>query len=177
MQENISPDSSQPNTAIDNKSIRKTFWRYAIPSVAAMLVNGLYQVIDGIFVGHYIGFEGLAGINMAWPIVGLIAGLGLLVGMGTGSLISIYKGEGNHNKAQQALSTGLGLIAIFGLLVMALLTMIAPSLLLAQGATGTPLAMGSATSKYSLGVPSLRLPLVPCRCSFVTMTALTSRPH
>ncbi|PSW16380.1 multidrug efflux protein [Photobacterium rosenbergii] len=144
MQQNISPDSSQPNTAIDNKSIRKTFWRYAIPSVAAMLVNGLYQVIDGIFVGHYIGFEGLAGINMAWPIVGLIAGLGLLVGMGTGSLISIYKGEGNHNKAQQALSTGLGLIAIFGLLVMALLTMIAPSLLLAQGATGTPLAMGSA---------------------------------
>ncbi|MBY5944274.1 MATE family efflux transporter [Photobacterium rosenbergii] len=144
MQEKITPNSPQPNTTIDNKSIRKTFWRYAIPSVAAMLVNGLYQVIDGIFVGHYIGFEGLAGINMAWPIVGLIAGLGLLVGMGTGSLISIYKGEGNHNKAQQALSTGLGLIAIFGLLVMALLTMFAPSLLLAQGATGTPLAMGSA---------------------------------
>ena len=144
MQEKFTQESSQPNTTIDNKSISKTFWRYAIPSVAAMLVNGLYQVIDGIFVGHYIGFEGLAGINMAWPIIGLIAGLGLLVGMGTGSLISIYKGEGNHNKAQRALSTGLGLIAIFGLLVMALLTMIAPSLLLAQGATGTPLVMGSA---------------------------------
>ncbi|MGF1684197.1 MATE family efflux transporter [Photobacterium minamisatsumaniensis] len=131
-------------TPINNDSISKTFWRYAIPSVAAMLVNGLYQVIDGIFVGHYIGFEGLAGINLAWPVIGIIAGLGLLVGMGSGSLISIYKGEGRETKAQQALSTGLILIAIAGLLVMALLTMIAPSLLIAQGATGAPLEMGNA---------------------------------
>ncbi|MCQ1060910.1 MATE family efflux transporter [Photobacterium sp. ZSDE20] len=131
-------------TPTNIQSISRTFWRYTIPSVAAMLVNGLYQVIDGIFVGHYIGFEGLAGINMAWPIIGIIAGLGLLVGMGTGSLISIYKGEGNHNKAQKALSTGLSIIAIAGLLVMALLTMIAPSLLIAQGATGAPLEMGRA---------------------------------
>ncbi|AJR05477.1 multidrug efflux protein [Photobacterium gaetbulicola] len=144
MQEKFTQSLPQQDTTIDNKSISKTFWRYAIPSVAAMLVNGLYQVIDGIFVGHFIGFEGLAGINMAWPIIGLIAGLGLLVGMGTGSLISIYKGEDNHTKAQQALATGLGLIAIAGLLVMAALALIAPSLLIAQGATGAPLAMGRA---------------------------------
>ncbi|TDR76389.1 putative MATE family efflux protein [Photobacterium lutimaris] len=142
-QEKVMQEQFSHETPTNIQSISKTFWRYAIPSVAAMLVNGLYQVIDGIFVGHFIGFEGLAGINMAWPVIGLITGLGLLVGMGTGSLISIYKGEGNHSKAQQALSTGLGLIAIAGLLVMMVLAMMGPSLLIAQGATGIPLAMGT----------------------------------
>ncbi|ELR66670.1 Multi antimicrobial extrusion protein [Photobacterium marinum] len=128
----------------ESNSTSRTFWRYAIPSVAAMLVNGLYQVIDGIFVGHYIGFEGLAGINIAWPVIGLVAGLGILVGMGSGSLISIYRGEGKNNQAQQTLSTGFGVIILAGLMVMMLLAMLAPTLLIAQGATGTTLQMGSA---------------------------------
>ena len=49
-----------------NRSIYRQFVRYTIPTVAAMLVNGLYQVVDGIFIGHYVGAEGLAGINVAW---------------------------------------------------------------------------------------------------------------
>ncbi len=44
-------------------SIYRQFWRYAIPTIAAMLVNGLYQVVDGIFIGHYVGAEGLAGLT------------------------------------------------------------------------------------------------------------------
>ncbi|WP_428431837.1 MATE family efflux transporter [Photobacterium chitinilyticum] len=132
MQEIITPSNS----------VNRTFWRYAIPSVVAMLVNGLYQVIDGIFVGHYIGFEGLAGINMAWPIIGVIVGLGLLVGMGSGSLISIYRGEGAAHKARTTLTTGLGLILIAGVLMMALISAFGPAMLIAQGAVGTTLELG-----------------------------------
>lgn len=129
---------------IDSGSITKTFWRFAIPSMVAMLVNGLYQVVDGIFVGHYIGYEGLAGINLAWPVIGILAGLGLLVGMGAGSLISIYRGESNNNVARQTLYSALGLIGVAGLLMMVLLNLLAPSLLIAQGATGKTLEMGMA---------------------------------
>ncbi|MCV5333805.1 MATE family efflux transporter, partial [Escherichia coli] len=50
-------------------SIYKQFWKYTIPTVAAMLVNGLYQVVDGIFIGRYVGADGLAGINVAWPVI------------------------------------------------------------------------------------------------------------
>ncbi len=63
-----------------NRSIYRQFVRYTIPTVAAMLVNGLYQVVDGIFIGHYVGAEGLAGINVAWPVIGTILGIGMLVG-------------------------------------------------------------------------------------------------
>ncbi|PSU56871.1 multidrug efflux protein [Photobacterium aphoticum] len=132
------------SSSIDPNSTSKTFWRFAIPSIAAMLVNGLYQVIDGMFVGHYIGYEGLAGINLAWPVIGVLAGLGLLVGMGAGSIISIFRGENQQVKAQQTLYTALGLIGIAGLLMMIFLNMLAPTLLIAQGATGNALEMGIA---------------------------------
>lgn len=124
-------------------TVRRTFWRYTIPSVAAMLVNGLYQVVDGIFVGHYIGADGLAGINMAWPIIGILIGLGLLVGLGAGSLISIYRGEGNPQKARDTLSTGLGLMVLLGGLMMALIAAFGPAMMLAQGATGAALILGT----------------------------------
>ncbi|MEJ2766265.1 MATE family efflux transporter [Photobacterium sp. MCCC 1A19761] len=123
-------------------SVRRTFWRYTLPSVAAMLVNGLYQVVDGIFVGHYIGADGLAGINMAWPIVSLLIGLGLLVGLGSGSLISIARGEGATQTARTTLSTGLGLMVLLGGLMMILLAAFGPALMMAQGATGAVLLQG-----------------------------------
>ncbi|GAL10689.1 MATE family of MDR efflux pumps [Vibrio astriarenae] len=65
--------------------VTRQFWRYTIPTVAAMLVNGLYQVVDGIFIGRYVGADGLAGINVAWPLIGTILGIGMLVGVGTGA--------------------------------------------------------------------------------------------
>lgn len=134
-------NSMQDNiiTIDSNESIARTFWRYAIPSIAAMVVNGLYQVIDGIFIGHYVGYEGLAGINIAWPIIGILAGLGIMIGMGSGSLLSIYRGEGNHAKAHQTLSSSLWLIALFGALSMFLIHYFGTLLLTAQGAIGNTL--------------------------------------
>ncbi|WP_299492171.1 MATE family efflux transporter [uncultured Shewanella sp.] len=76
-----------------SNNMNRTFWRYAIPSIAAMLVNGVYQVVDGIFIGHYIGQQGLASVSMVWPIIYVIAGLGLMIGMGAGSLLSMTRGQ------------------------------------------------------------------------------------
>ena len=128
-------------TIAPQESIARTFWRYAIPSIAAMLVSGLYQIIDGIFVGHYVGYEGLAAINTAWPVIGVIAGLGIMLGMGAGSLVSIYRGEGNSPLAQRTLTTSLWLITIFACLVMLFITLFGTQLLILQGAVGNTLAL------------------------------------
>ena len=102
-------------------SIYKQFWKYTIPTVAAMLVNGLYQVVDGVFIGRYVGADGLAGINVAWPVIGSILGIGMLVGVGTGAMVSIRQGEKDALGAKQTLATGLVLFfvlthVVFGLL-------------------------------------------------------------
>ncbi len=123
--------------AINKKaSISRTFWRFTIPAVAAMLVNGLYQIVDGIFVGHYMGQEGLAAINIAWPVISVLGGVGLMIGMGAGSLVSTYRGMRNPLGARQAMGTGLLLILLVGVLCSAFLYAFGPALLALQGAEG-----------------------------------------
>lgn len=137
--------ANNPNIERDH-SIKRTFWRYAIPSIAAMLVNGLYQIIDGMFIGHYLGYQGLAGINVAWPIIYVIAGVGLMIGMGAGSLNSVSRGKSTasqrdskeairtHNEVAKTLYTAMGLAIGFGLIFSYLLLLNGNHLLLAQGA-------------------------------------------
>ncbi|WP_061012552.1 MATE family efflux transporter [Photobacterium leiognathi] len=117
-----------------SNNISKNFWRYTIPSVAAMLVNGLYQIVDGIFVGHYVGYQGLAAINMAWPITFVLSGLGLMIGIGSGTLISIARGEQSMTNAQRAFNTGLILTFIISCLSFAAFAFFGGYFLQLQGA-------------------------------------------
>ncbi|MCG9776579.1 MATE family efflux transporter, partial [Vibrio diabolicus] len=117
-------------------SIYRQFWKYTIPTVAAMLVNGLYQIVDGIFIGRYVGADGLAGINVAWPIIGSILGIGMMIGVGTGALTSIKQGENDHEGAKRILTTGLGLLAILMPVVATILFYFSDEFIRWQGAEG-----------------------------------------
>ncbi|QBF81343.1 MATE family efflux transporter [Shewanella maritima] len=128
-------------TDANASSVRKTFWKYAIPSIAAMVVSGLYQVIDGIFVGHFIGASGLAGINLAWPIINMVVGFGMLIGMGGGSLLSISRGEANQTKSKQVLVNALVLLLLLSGLITTVIALFGTDLLLLQSATDNSLAM------------------------------------
>ncbi len=146
-------------------SVYKQFWKYTIPTVVAMLVNGLYQVVDGIFIGQYVGADGLAGINIAWPIIGSILGVGLLIGVGTGALVSIRQGEGDAEGAKGSLTTGLVLLIALTPVVSAILYFFADDFLLWQGAQGRVYELGSqylnilvATSVFVLG--SIAMPFL-----------------
>ena len=125
-----------------SQSISRQFWRYTIPTVAAMLVNGLYQVVDGIFIGRFVGADGLAGINVAWPVIGSILGLGMLVGVGTGALVSIRQGEKDTQGAKQILATGLTLLLALTPLVAGVLFFLADDFLRWQGAEGRVFDLG-----------------------------------
>jgi putative MATE family efflux protein len=124
-----------------SQSVARAFWRFAIPSIVATLVSGLYQIVDGFFVGHFVGANGLASVNMAIPLLGLIMGLGLLVGMGGGSVLSKYRGEENQRLTQATLVTALLLVIYIGLLATLVFIGFGKSLLLLQGAYGVTLTM------------------------------------
>lgn len=53
------------SSEMSSQPIGKLFWRYTLPAVMGMVVNGLYAVIDGIFIGRAVGAEGLAAINLS----------------------------------------------------------------------------------------------------------------
>ena len=85
-------------------SLTRTFWAYTLPSMAALMVSGLYSVVDGIFIGHAMGADGLAALNLAWPLAGVIWALAMLVGMGGGAELSMARGAGDRRRQGVTLS-------------------------------------------------------------------------
>lgn len=110
------------------KTLRLLFISYVIPTLGAMLISGAYQLIDGFFIGHFIGSEGLAGANIGWSYITLLLGFGLLIGVGTGTLYSIAKGAEEDERARQIIGQSLFLILIPGIILGTILYLSAPTL-------------------------------------------------
>ena len=92
----------------------RRFWGYALPSIMAMLVSGAYYLVDGIFVGHYVGAAGLAGINLVYPVIMVLIGLAAMIAMGAATAISLQQGARNLALARQALVNALWLLGLLG---------------------------------------------------------------
>ncbi|MGL5610213.1 MAG: MATE family efflux transporter, partial [Aeromonas veronii] len=78
----------------------------------AMLITGIYVTIDGIFVGHVLGQDGMAGLMLAYPICAVLYAVGALIGMGASSLVSFYLGQGNPAKARHIVGNALVMVLL-----------------------------------------------------------------
>ncbi|MGY0395295.1 MATE family efflux transporter [Fusobacterium sp. SYSU M8D902] len=76
--------------SLGKDSIGKLFLNFSIPAVTGMLVTAFYAIIDGVFIGQGVGADGLAAINIGYPIVNFGAALSLMFGVGGSTLISLY---------------------------------------------------------------------------------------
>ncbi|UCA10724.1 polysaccharide biosynthesis C-terminal domain-containing protein [Aeromonas enteropelogenes] len=97
--------------------LSRLFWRYVTPTVATMLVTGIYVTIDGIFVGHVLGQDGLAGLMLAYPICAILYAVGALIGMGASSLVSFHLGRSDPARARRIVGNALVLVVLSSLLL------------------------------------------------------------
>ncbi|TVQ67978.1 MAG: MATE family efflux transporter [Oceanospirillales bacterium] len=121
---------------LNTAPLHKAFWHYTLPSLAALLVSGTYQIIDGIFVGHYIGADGLAGINFAWPFIGVMLAIGMMIGIGSGAQGSLSLGAGDTSSARRYIGAGIILPLIAGVPLAIILVASIDGFLQIQGAIG-----------------------------------------
>lgn len=70
------------------------FGRFFIPTLLGMLSISSVTALDGIFVGHGIGSDGIAAINICIPLLMLFTGVGLMTGAGTSVVASIHLSKG-----------------------------------------------------------------------------------
>ncbi len=85
--------------------------KHALPAVASMMFMAFYQIADGIMVGRSLGPEALASVNILYPILALLAGLGVMIGVGGNARIAVLLGAGESRKASRVL----GLIVTLGI--------------------------------------------------------------
>lgn len=119
-----------------HQSITRTFWHYSIPAIAALLISGLYQIVDGAFIGHAMGAEGLSAINMAWPLSGVLLAVGMMIGMGSGARCSLAQGEEKIDKARRILMQVFWLLIALGIGVGSCVAYMAPLFMRMQDASG-----------------------------------------
>ncbi len=100
-----------------NEPIGGLIWKLSLPAMVAMFVNGLYNVVDTIYIGHGVGSMGIAGLSVAFPIQMMIGGIGLMLGVGTASIISRSFGARDYEKAHRAFGNNLLGILFFGFLL------------------------------------------------------------
>jgi putative MATE family efflux protein len=98
---------NQNQNVLDDDRIGRLLLRLSLPAFMGMFVMTLYNVVDTIFIGHYVGSLGIAGLSIVFPIQMLTMGIGQMTGMGGASLVSRLIGARNTPRAEHALANAL----------------------------------------------------------------------
>src|SRR4030042_3714868 len=101
---------------LDTSHIGRLLIKLAIPMFFGMFGQTAYNVVDTIFIGHYVGTLGIAALSIVFPLQMLAMGVGTMVGVGGASLISRLIGSGDKPGAERSLGNGIAvgvMLAVF----------------------------------------------------------------
>ena len=115
--------------------VGRLLWRYSLPAVVGMLVMSLYNIIDRVFIGQWVGPEAIAGLAITFPVMNLSAALGVLFGAGGSARISILLGAKDYEGAQKVLGNSLVLLSIIICCYLTAFAIFIDDILLAFGAS------------------------------------------
>ena len=107
--------SEQKANPLGSAPIGKLMIKFAVPSIVAMLVGALYNIVDQLFIGHAIGTLGNAATNIAFPFTTSCLALALLFGIGGASCFNLNLGRGNKEEAPYFVGNALIMLIICGI--------------------------------------------------------------
>ncbi|MDD5402731.1 MAG: MATE family efflux transporter [Dehalococcoidales bacterium] len=102
----------------DTDKIGSLLLKLTAPAFMGMVVITLYNVVDTIFIGHYVGHLAIAGLSIVFPIQMFSMGVGQMMGMGGASLISRFHGRGQTGEAEKVLGNSITATVIFSAIIM-----------------------------------------------------------
>jgi putative MATE family efflux protein len=124
--------------------------KFSLPAIVGMVVNALYNVADRAFVGKGVGSLAIAGITVSFPVMLVLMGFGMLIGLGANSLISIRLGEKKKAEAEQILGNSIVLLIIVSVFLTASGLIFLKPLLDLFGASSSVLPFASSYLKIIL---------------------------
>ena len=129
---------------------------YAIPSVIAMLVSSLYNIVDQIFIGQGVGYLGNAATNVAYPLTTICMAIALLIGIGSASRFSLELGAGHKENAEKAVGTAITMMFTLGIVYLVIIQLFLHPMLRAFGATAEVMPYAESYTRITaLGMPLL----------------------
>lgn len=129
------------DTFMKTKPVFPLLVSMALPNVISMLVNSLYNIVDSLFVAQ-INEQAMTALSLVFPIQNFVNAVAIGFGVGINALVALYRGAGDHDKADAAATHGMALSVLHGLLCTLLATAIMPGFLARFTADSTIVSMG-----------------------------------
>jgi len=79
--------------------------RFSLPLLAGNVLQQLYNMVDSMVVGNFVGSNAFAAVNISFPIVFLMSSLFIGIGSGASVLISQFFGAGDMENVQRTVDT------------------------------------------------------------------------
>lgn len=148
----------QKENVLGTGNIGRLMVKFAVPSIIAMLVSALYNIVDQFFIGQAVGMLGNAATNVAFPLTTSCVSLALLFGIGGASSFNLAMGRKERDKAAYFVGNSAAMLVISGVLLLVITQLFLEPLLLFFGSDEEVLTYASPYVRItSIGFPFLIL--------------------
>jgi len=125
------------NSFLGTAPIGRLMFQLALPTIAAQLINMLYNIVDRIYIGHMpeVGDLALTGVGVCMPLIMVVSAFAALISAGGAPRASIYMGQGDNESAERTMGSCFSLQVIVSLILTAILFLGNRTFLMAFGAS------------------------------------------
>jgi putative MATE family efflux protein len=108
---------NRERNVLDTEKIGRLLVTLSLPAFFGMFVQTLYNVVNTIFIGHFVGPLAIAALSIVFPLQMVSMGIGMMVGLGGTSLISRSIGAGDNVQAERVLGNGFTATIVFSVVL------------------------------------------------------------
>ncbi len=130
--EHLSSSAEQRDFA--SAKISKLILKFGLPGALGMLLAGVQTIIDGMFIGRFVGSDALAAVNIVMPTYSAIIAVCVVVGVGALTVMGMSQGAGDLKRANNALCTSFIFLLLATIFATLLFVVLATPISTAMGA-------------------------------------------
>ena len=105
-------DHAERTRQLGTKPVVRLLFELSVPAISAAIINASHNIVNRIFVGQTIGVDGMAAVTLSFPIMTVMLAAGMMISIGSGSLISIRLGEKKNEEAERIVGQALFLFIL-----------------------------------------------------------------
>ena len=110
-------DPSERLRELGSAPVGRLLWKYSLPAVVGTVISAIYNIVDSIVIGHAIDDPNVvAGIAITFPVMNIVTALGMLIGAGAATRVSIVLGQNDKRVAEIILGNCVQLTVVIGLI-------------------------------------------------------------
>lgn len=139
---------------LTQEKIGKLLLKFSVPTIFALLISSLYNIVDQIFIGHKVGYLGNGATNVVFPITVIALAIALFIGDGSAAFLSICLGKKDYDNGAKSVGNASILVILSSILLLAICLVSSESIIWGFGATDNNIEYAREYFRYVIiGIP------------------------